>query len=751
MKPEGPATTWITPIYTPIQSAFHGYIAPTFQPRPGYGFGVSYYATVWALVEHSLKDFQVGLPGTWILPENSHFKLPLCPKNTEYRECADSQLKANPHKLKDLPHDCIDAADNFFRDVFQTIEGGAGYWSSSTQFPTNAPKYRINGIPDCYSTSIGSPGWPFGKTARLAADAMGLAQLSNRLVIPPDGIPFAPGSEAKQLGIAWMALPLTDYDGYFLLQSKTSGDQDKADEEADPPRETHPLYLQRGSSFGVVNGIDKGASPNGYQLWMLVPGGKNGYFYLATLADNTPFDFGGDNTLWKLVPSVEDYYFLESGKDKNKCLGVDGKFVKIVPRSNDAAKLWRLVPRAVERNQAGKEEVEVPTGDSSWTLFFNAENFKGPVAFFPPKTWSRISKDNPEAAGRGLDARMALLAPPGMEFNTVPGKKVQYNGDTYLRIPKLSFPTEKHGTQRVTPLMRDMMLYSREAIYAPVMSWFAGGPAASGAFGDKGAIANRIAKDNAGNIDKSLDKSFDSPGVFGNKKLTGFSNLVELIDLSDPSGRSCSWGLCWKKQEPEPSGFAEWQFPEYFVNGEARPTFKVPYQTGLSAAGFDAPDKSAIGKKYDSPATVMWHGDMVGAHGVITSMVPSSKTGDDAWLRPGPILDTWSHPNPLAMPPVYSESADLKDGSRVLVYWYKFINQPALQNLALTDDQKNQLQSRVELLHKKWNDIKGNFMKKPSAGALVSLDPNLIVKPPKGYEAGYVPIVVLQDAKPSGA
>src|SRR3954453_11157891 len=87
---------------------------------------------------------------------------------------------------------------------------------------------------------------------------------------------------------------------------------------------------------------------------------------------------------------------------------------------------------------------------------------------------------------------------------------------------------------------------------------------------------------------------------------------------------------------PHPGGAKCYPGAEIQGRTGPRPTFKVPYQTGLSAAGFDAPDKSAIGKKYDSPATVMWHGDMVGADGVITSMVPSSKTGDDVWLRPGP-------------------------------------------------------------------------------------------------------------------
>jgi hypothetical protein len=53
------------------------------------------------------------------------------------------------------------------------------------------------------------------------------------------------------------------------------------------------------------------------------------------------------------------------------------------------------------------------------------------------------------------------------------------------------------------------------------------------------------------------------------------------------------------------------------------------------------------------------------------------------------------------------------------------------------------LQARVELLHKKWN-IKNRFMDPPSFGKLVSMDPGLIVKPPKGYEVGYVPIVIRQ-------
>jgi hypothetical protein len=74
-----------------IQSALHGYVAVDLAPPPGYGFGVSFYVTVWALLERPLKDFQVGLPSTWIQPENSDFKLPLCPIGTASRDDADKQ------------------------------------------------------------------------------------------------------------------------------------------------------------------------------------------------------------------------------------------------------------------------------------------------------------------------------------------------------------------------------------------------------------------------------------------------------------------------------------------------------------------------------------------------------------------------------------------------------------------------------------------------------------------------------------
>src|SRR5271166_4139900 len=90
--PEKPEISSVTPA-----DALHGYLAAFLSPPQGYGFGVSFYVTVWALLESPLSSFQVGLPSTWIHPENSDFKLPLCPKGTYARDQAEKEKKKICH------------------------------------------------------------------------------------------------------------------------------------------------------------------------------------------------------------------------------------------------------------------------------------------------------------------------------------------------------------------------------------------------------------------------------------------------------------------------------------------------------------------------------------------------------------------------------------------------------------------------------------------------------------------------------
>lgn len=120
----------------------HGYIGfDSTKPPKGYGAGISFYSVVWPLVDRPLANFQIGLPGTWIIPENSDVRIPLCPKGTLAR---DSWAERGPT----------------WGSVFQTVEGGLGYWAGN-RFRYGPPKFSMNGTPSCYDLEIASPGWSF--------------------------------------------------------------------------------------------------------------------------------------------------------------------------------------------------------------------------------------------------------------------------------------------------------------------------------------------------------------------------------------------------------------------------------------------------------------------------------------------------------------------------------------------------------------------------------------------------------------
>lgn len=166
------------------------------QVPASYAYGFSLYTAIWPAVDAPLDNFQIGYPGTWLNANNDDYPFPLLPAN---------------HPFSGSPFDP-------YSRLFQTVEGSAGYWSSS-RFPSTAPKYRINGTPNGYGNQLSSPGWGFGSDAlapgeggawALPMGSAGVAQLSNRLLMPPDGWTFRPNTAGEMFGIAWMALPLTD-------------------------------------------------------------------------------------------------------------------------------------------------------------------------------------------------------------------------------------------------------------------------------------------------------------------------------------------------------------------------------------------------------------------------------------------------------------------------------------------------------------------------------------------------------------
>jgi hypothetical protein len=488
---------------------------------------MGFYSAVWPLIAKPIANFQIGLPSAWITPDNSDNKdTPLAPIGTLAR---DNWPERGPT----------------WDSVFQTVEGGLGYWAGN-RFRYGPPKFSMNATPQCYDYEVGSPGWSFFYSDKALPDnRLGIAQLSNRLLIPPDALPFEGNPNGKFLGYAYMALPFTE---------PTTGDP--------------------------------------------------------------------------------------------------------------------------------------PTGDQAWTCFLSASNFKGPIAYYIPETWSKIGKlfNYPFIYGRGLDARPGEMGGGAMEINTVPcfeAKDAQ--GVVYSKIPKLQFPV---GDQGRTLLVQDVTYYSKAALYDAFKSWRDGGPACSGRFNDSGAWKSTL---------ETRTPHFDQAG----KKMTGVDKVFNTKVFE-----ANVWGLEWYNSDISPKGF----FPQYFKHvGDERvavSTAELPAETQLLSKEFKL---ASPGSPYTSP------------------------TGG-AWSNPGPVRGPFT--------------VNLADGSMVTYSWYRFVDQPSFQQYDWSDDKKEKLQSFVEKIHANW-PIDSDYMAPPSSGTLATLDPALLVIPPKGLEVGYVPIVTRQEIAPN--
>jgi len=484
---------------------------------------MGFYSAVWPLVDKPIAHFQIGLPSAWITPNNSDNKdKPLAPIGTLAR---DNWPERGPT----------------WDSVFQTVEGGLGYWARN-HFRYGPPKFSMNATPQCYDYEVGSPGWSFFYSNEALPDnRLGIAQLSNRLLIPPDALPFEGNPNGKFLGYTYMALPFTE---------PTTGDP--------------------------------------------------------------------------------------------------------------------------------------PTGDQAWTCFLSAANFKGPIAYYIPETWSKIGKlfNYPFIYGRGLDARSGNMGGGAMEINTVPrfdGRDAR--GVVYSKLPKLQFPVDTYGR---TLLVQDVTYYSKAALYDAFKAWRDGGPACSGRFDKKGAWKSTLT---------TRTTRFDQAG----KKITGVEKVFNTRIFEGNV-----WGLEWYDGTINANGY----FPQYFKHvGEQRVAVSaadVPAETQLLTAQFKLADR---GEPYTSPT-------------------------EGAWANPGPARGPYK--------------VNLADGSTVTYCWYRFVDQPSFQQYDWSDDKKKKLQSFVEKIHANW-PIDKDYMAPPSGGTLARLDPALLVTPPKGLEVGYVPIVTRQE------
>ena len=355
---------------------------------------------------------------------------------------------------------------------------------------------------------------------------------------------------------------------------------------------------------------------------------------------------------------------------------------------------------------AGKN---VPTGDQCWTLFLNTRNFKGPVAFFTPYFWSGPTVKETNLAGMFLDTRpsqpnRALQ----METQYIPAvQSVDAKGETYAKIARTRFP---RGQGDNSVVVHRITSYTRKALWNGVKAWFEGGPPASGAIDQEGAVVHEFTGRGGATW------KIYTPEVPNEKRAPLAWNSIATPMALDSSTFGYRWNyqLAAKNDSKEGSLVT---LPEYYhlVTNKNQKTQwvavraeDVPVETGLVPHRFGRPHEDRPGP-YVTP-----------------------KDAKSCWKKPGPVAGPFR--------------ARLGDGSTVTYSWYRFADQPALLNADLTDHERDNMQARVEKLHRNWTKDR-DYLAPPQLGELADIDPALIVTPPPGLEAGYVPIATRQAAE----
>ncbi len=355
---------------------------------------------------------------------------------------------------------------------------------------------------------------------------------------------------------------------------------------------------------------------------------------------------------------------------------------------------------------AGKN---VPTGNHCWTLFLNTRNFKGPVAFFTPYFFSKVTVEKPELAGLFLDSR-----PSGanralqMETQYVPAvEAVDAKGETYARIAPTSFPRGKDGNSQV---VHRVTSYNKKALWNSVNAWFKGGPAASGAIDSHASVVHTFPGRGGATWRISTHGTPREKKV----RIAWSSFATPMAPTPETFGYRWNDAMVTRKETADGPLVT---LPEYYrldKTTQKRPQWvvvkpeDVPAETGLKDVTFTRPARPPM-KPYVTP--------------------------DDpecCWKKPGPAAGPFkAYPG---------------DGTEVTYYWYRFADQPALLNADLSDKERERLQKKVEMLHRHWKKNR-TYLAPPKIGTLAEIDPALILTPPPGLEIGYVPIVTRQGAK----
>ena len=351
--------------------------------------------------------------------------------------------------------------------------------------------------------------------------------------------------------------------------------------------------------------------------------------------------------------------------------------------------------------------IDFSTGNQCWTLFLNTSNFKGPATFFLPTFWTEPVLDNPALEGVFLDTRPSDNNPVfAMEY---PGSPALVGMDDseqlYARVLPLQYPVT---TDSRSEIVRDANVHTKSAKWDAVQSWFNGGSVAATEFqlNESQNLLFDIDEDSflEGEILTEEDNNPIEAGInynFAPKFMNADRTLA---------------GLEWDTNVVNQAN-GVFVLPEFYrlnSNNQWDPIdmSAVPSSTGLLASEPETTPRSEIS--------------------YLTPMEPDCHLQDPQ--------SPWRSPGPTAGPFM----VNLGDGSTLIYYWYRFVDQPSIIQANLPEDIRQRMQQRIELIHTHWSHD-DEYLPAPTGGSLVGLDPGLLVSPPTGLEVGYVPIVTRQE------
>ena len=288
---------------------------------------------------------------------------------------------------------------------------------------------------------------------------------------------------------------------------------------------------------------------------------------------------------------------------------------------------------------------------------------------------------------------------------------VDANGTPYVKTTRTQFPANG-GDADSSIILQNISAYQRNALWDSTEAWFAGGDSPSGELAAASTVVKTFEQWDLAN--EYLGWMLIPEGVEDGdaEYRIDWTTLVK-VDVSDPHMFRYRWNLDLVERV-----HGNFVLPEYFrLDDDPTASFgkvwtpilesDVPAETGLVEHVFEELNQPQSNTNpFETPAD-----------------------SDSPWQSPGPASETFQ--------------VALGDGSVVEYAWYRFVDQPAMRHHHFTDEEREAIQQRVEMIHREWTPDR-SYLAGPSVGELVSLDDGVLVTPPSGMEVGYVPIATRQ-------